>query len=828
MREVGDVHAGVRELRNALRLAGRTHSTDREADVLASLGVALTYAGRTTDGLAAFDRAVRQSSGVLAGRVLYRRAIVLWTLGRQTLAVDDLRRAIGVLRRSGDRVWMARALNGRGLVYLALGSPGRADADFMAAMRLFAETHQDLEAAHSILNRAYSAYALGDLPTALSYLDDAARRYQPLDVPTPALSIDRCAVLLAAGLASDALAEADAAIGAIEQIHGRSTKRAELLLMAANCALAAAQPQAAQNWAEAAQRLFRSQQSTWWQARAAVVLAEAKYAGGLVSASLLREADRAASRLEAVGSGDASRAHLLAGRVALDIGHRRDADRHLARAARGRRRGAALSQARGWLSEALRAEAVSDARRLFGACRRGLDVLDEHRVTLGASELRAQATAHGSELAGLAQRRAAKARRPRLLLAWSERWRATALAVPPVRPLADAELNTDLVALRDVRRRLEQVRAGSSVVAAKQEQARLEREQLRLERTVRERALRAPGTVAPNPAVVDVPELLDRLGPAQLLEIVDIDGVLHVLICGAGKVRQFTAGHTADAIKAAGFASFALRRLARDRPGQDQDSALAVLKTSGPKLQDALLGPAFRYLSDGPVIIVPPGKLHTIPWALIPALGDRVVSVAPSASAWMRAHAAPSPGRHHVALARGPGLATDGAEVSEIARLYDDVTVLTGGDATTEKVLYAIGGAWLAHIAAHGSFRADSPLFSSLRMHDGPLTVYDFEQLQRAPYRLVLPSCDSGALAPVGADELLGLVSSLLPLGTAGIIAGIVPLNDYAVAPMMVSLHGYLRAGQTLAESMCNVRRLVSADPVQQATALSLVALGAG
>ena len=72
-------------------------------------------------------------------------------------------------------------------------------------------------------------------------------------------------------------------------------------------------------------------------------------------------------------------------------------------------------------------------------------------------------------------------------------------------------------------------------------------------------------------------------------------------------------------------------------------------------------------------------------------------------------------------------------------------------------MLHALDGAWLAHIAAHGIFRADSPLFSSLRMYDGPLTVYDFEQLQRAPYRLVLSSCDSGVLAPAGADELLGL-----------------------------------------------------------------------
>ena len=144
------------------------------------------------------------------------------------------------------------------------------------------------------------------------------------------------------------------------------------------------------------------------------------------------------------------------------------------------------------------------------------------------------------------------------------------------------------------------------------------------------------------------------------------------------------------------------------------------------------------------------------------------------------------------------------------------------------RVLSALDGAWLAHIAAHGRFRADSPLFSSLRMHDGPLTVYDFEQLHRAPYRLVLSSCDSGVLAPAGAEELLGLVSSLLPLGTAGIIASMVPLNDHAVVPLMVDLHRHLRGGQTLAEAMRDVRSGSTADPIQHGTALSLTALGAG
>jgi CHAT domain-containing protein len=160
--------------------------------------------------------------------------------------------------------------------------------------------------------------------------------------------------------------------------------------------------------------------------------------------------------------------------------------------------------------------------------------------------------------------------------------------------------------------------------------------------------------------------------------------------------------------------------------------------------------------------------------------------------------------------------------------LYGDATVLAGDDATTGQVLRALDGAWLAHVAAHGTFRADSPLFSSLRVHDGLLSVYDFEQLERAPYRLVLPSCDSGVLAPAGADELLGLVSSLLPLGTAGVVASIVQLNDYAAVPMMVDLHRYLRAGQTLGESMCSVRSGLGGDPVEQATAVSLLTLGAG
>jgi CHAT domain-containing protein len=153
--------------------------------------------------------------------------------------------------------------------------------------------------------------------------------------------------------------------------------------------------------------------------------------------------------------------------------------------------------------------------------------------------------------------------------------------------------------------------------------------------------------------------------------------------------------------------------------------------------------------------------------------------------------------------------------------------MLGRGTATAERVLGALDGAWLAHIAAHGSFRADNPMFSSILLDDGPLTVHDFERLGRAPYQLILAGCDSGMAAPVGADELLGLVSSLVPLGAAGIVASILPVNDLAVVPLMLALHEALQRGAPLAGALLAARRAVGDDPSAEATAHSFMALGA-
>jgi len=828
-REFGDLAAATAELNAAVRLARASRSAERESDVLATLGVTLTYRGHSRRGLAALGRSLTLVGGEAAARVLVRRGIALWVLGRHAEALDDLGRSIRVLREAGDGLFEARARTARALVHLARGAAHRAESDLARADHLYAATSQTVEVAFTWHNRGIVAYRSGDLPAALSCLDEAGQRYRRLAVPLLELAIDRCGVLLAAGLPGDALAEADAALRGDGRGGGRAARRAELLLAGARAALATGEPGLAAARAQAALRLFTGQHRPWWRTHAGLLLLQARCASRPPSARLLRQAAKIAADLDLLGSSEAVQARLLAGRLARALGRSAEADAHLAAAARNRyRRVTALARAQGWLAEALRADAAGDRRRLLAACGRGLAILDEHQLTLGASELRAQATAHGAELAALAQRSALAAARPRLLLTWSERWRATAHAIPAARPADDAGLQADLTALRDVTSRLDRARASGDP------SAHFHREQLRLEAAVRARVLRSRNNGQGGAWRFSIEEFLPALGEVTLVQIVAIDGDLHILVCRSGGVRHLRGGRADEAATEVGFARFGLRRLAHGRgagagrstgPGAGP-GALTALEASGHRLAAILLGEAGRHLGDGPVVVVPPGQLHAVPWALLPVLRDRVVSVAPSARAWLQARAVVPPDRQDPVFVRGPGLGT-GSEIPPLAADYPRATVLGSGTATARRVLTALDGAGLAHIAAHGTFRADSPLFSSLRVDDGPLTVYDLERLRRAPYRVIFSSCDSGVLAPAGADELLGLAHTLAPLGTAGIVAAVVPVNDQATATLMVPLHRHLRDGATLAEALRRTRDGTEREPVLAATAWSFIALGA-
>ena len=216
-----------------------------------------------------------------------------------------------------------------------------------------------------------------------------------------------------------------------------------------------------------------------------------------------------------------------------------------------------------------------------------------------------------------------------------------------------------------------------------------------------------------------------------------------------------------------------------------------------------------------------------MPWGVLPALADRAVTVAPSAMTWLRGRRIVPPDDRMVTVVVGPGLEGAEAEAAALADRYANAEMLTAGRATAENVLASLEGRWLVHIAAHGTFRADNPLFSSLTMEDGPLTVHDLQRLRRAPYRLVLSCCDSGVTAPAGADGLLGLIAALGQLGTAGVLAPVVTVNDAATVPISLALHERLASGATASQALRDARLSMPDDPCSYAAARAYVAFGA-
>jgi CHAT domain-containing protein len=145
------------------------------------------------------------------------------------------------------------------------------------------------------------------------------------------------------------------------------------------------------------------------------------------------------------------------------------------------------------------------------------------------------------------------------------------------------------------------------------------------------------------------------------------------------------------------------------------------------------------------------------------------------------------------------------------------------------NVANALDGADTAHLAAHGHFRDDNPSFCSLELADGALTVYDLERLHKTPRRLVLSSCESGLSTVHAGDELMGFTAAMFSLGTATVVAAVVPVPDEATKGLMLALDDELRQGTPPARALVNARDAIGEDERQRTVArAAFVCFGAG
>ncbi|HWJ11709.1 MAG TPA: CHAT domain-containing tetratricopeptide repeat protein [Nocardioides sp.] len=802
LRDEGETAAAMVVLRNALRCARRTANRDRIRDVRATLGVTLAFDGHSRAALRELEGALEGAEGEAAARIAVRLAGVLTVLGRHENAIPVLRSALTQMEEAGNLPWAARTRLWLAHVETRLGRIDEAEADVLVSNRILADEGAWTDRLAGLTNLAELAVARGDIATALRRFAEAAEAHDRADWSVDPDFLSTFAdTYLAAGLTREAVALLRAFDGRITPLA-----KAGFLATMGSALLADGDVEGAVDAARQSASLFRRQDRSWFGLRSRLTVVRARFVLG-ERRGLAREAATVAAELHSQRADETALALTIAGRLA----NGRDRLNLLTRAASYRTHPNALVRAAAWHAQSLAHEEQHNRGGVLRAAAAGLDAIDEHRRLIGSSELRALATTHGRDLTTIALRHAATD--PRTLLRWSERTRATALAQPPATSDA-ATIPASLAALRDNGRRLAEARAEGEPTDA------LERERLWLERAVRSESHTLSATTAEQQKPPGVEEIVAAVGDGCLVELVDVDGSVHVLVVHAGRVRRKVAGSTDEITALLGPTQMLLRRASRGRATD--------MTAVGRQLQDAILGDAARLVPDGPVVLAPTARLHGLAWPLLPLLGDRPFSVVPSAGQWLRARATPRPAAHRrrTLLVSGPNLATGGAEVPLLAGANPDAVLLDGRDATLERVLDQLDGADLVHLAAHGNFRADSPLFSSLDLADGPLTVHDLERVRRAPYRVVLSACESGVLAPVGAEELLGLAAALFSLGTAGLVSSVAEVNDTATADLMVDLHAALATGADPATALHSVRRQTAGDPVAAGTAAAFLALG--
>jgi CHAT domain-containing protein len=102
----------------------------------------------------------------------------------------------------------------------------------------------------------------------------------------------------------------------------------------------------------------------------------------------------------------------------------------------------------------------------------------------------------------------------------------------------------------------------------------------------------------------------------------------------------------------------------------------------------------------------------------------------------------------------------------------------------------------LIHIATHGTFRQDNPMFSGIRLGDSYLSLYDLYQLKFNAELITLSGCATGLNVVAAGDELLGLIRGFLYAGAQSLLLTLWDVHDGSTSQFMTSFYRRLCDGQ--------------------------------
>jgi tetratricopeptide (TPR) repeat protein len=743
--------------------------------------------------------------------------------GKVADGLNHLNAAVDLLEHVDPAMSYSILLN-RGTTHLFRGDLRSARLDLTQAVLVARAEHMATAEAKAQHNLGYLEFLAGNLATGLRMMDEILEL--DADVSAAVILLDRARVMIEAGLHRDADASLRQA-GELFRSARLSKDVGEVELARAECALLDDEVPAARRLASSARDRFRRRGNERWRRDAELLLLQADLAAGRPGRRLAPVALRLAEeyRSEALNT-QARTAQLIAAEALLRAGAVGEAGEVA--------RGAGMIRGSDPISARLQTRLVrgrlhwangdrAEARREI---RTGLAELARHQARFGSIDVQTAGAVHGRALAELHVTLALAEGRPRAVLAAVELSRATSSRIQPV-VAPDDPAAADLLA--ELRRLTEELRGLSSDPSAAARVAAGRRRMTEIEQSLRAQSWHWQGTGASERAA-GPDQILAGLAEAAAIGVTyfEAEQTLHGLVASPDGLRLVPLGPAAPVFEW-------IRRIRADldmlaRGGLPEPIGNAVrrsLRRSLDRLDGSIVAPL--QLPDARLVLSPTGPLAVLPWGLLPSLQARPVVVVPSGTAWLLASAgaerqpadragqqtadrAGQPAAGGVAGAgnvmrafAGPGLAHADTEAASVAAIWSQAGPVAGPEAHRAAVKAALAESRMVHLAAHGTHNAENPLFSSVRLADGPVFAYELDQSAGSAEHVVLSACELGQATIRPGDEALGLTSVLLHLGTRSVISGVAKVHDQVAAEVMLRYHKALADGvasdQALAEA---------------------------
>lgn len=761
-------------------------------------------AGASAEALADLEAASALLSGPEAAHVAIQRAAVTHQAGDLEMAQPLYDRALRLARRHGLHLEAARVLSNRGLLWIDRARYRSAARDLRAAAAIYQQHDHPDQLLFVEHNLGYLALCRGNLPEALGYFESVRAAAVASGTDPIKATIDRSHALLTAGLTADA--ERDSAAAAVHYAsRGSSPQAADAYLVAGRAALAARAPDRASDHLRRALELLPGDSRRVWSAVATSLLVAATVDSPGATPSTLR--DDMASAIAVLDLQSMHRygaqARLVDLRLRLDLGDLDGADRRRGEVADHQAKLPPDVRAEYWRANGEIALQRGDRAGALRAFARGLDWNRRMRRTLPWVETATSPGPIGAALAEIGLRTTLQGRhRPESVLRWIESAYESTSLEPAVEPSARAELDQAQAEVRMAAVEVEDLlRRDTNANALRVAEQRLRRAEHRVTRLSRLPTDSRPGA---SPTIRPVRGLLAELGSYDLLEIASVDGRFCAVSAVDGRLRVHDLGPVEPIVAEVALVRSRLRRSWSS--GRVDDGLVAPLARLGPRL---IPEPVRR--SDRRLVVVCGSELDALPAGALPELRDRPLSTAPSLRRFVEARPRRPPA-HDALFVAGPDLPAAGHEIRRAAAFHRAPVVLEGAEATVGNVIGRLDAA-VAHLACHGSVRHDSPMFSSLRLGDGPLPIHALQHAGALPRTVILSACDVGRPADTGSPHVLGLPAGLLTLGAEAVVASSVAVPDEITSEVMVELHRQLTAGAALPEALAELR--MSDDPLR-------------